>query len=303
MAVPDPQGWKEYGVNAVVTNAEYMGYSIQQVITVFADATARDAAITEPKEGQHAFLKDSDTLTYYDGAAWVDAIPAVSLAALLGDVRDNRALLGLLDGPPGNTNVTASNAEGLGIGLTSRFGSSASITTDAFRGGMININTLTGSGAFAVCQTTNAVAYGDRNPYFAAILTSQAANAALAAQIWGFVANTVPSNNVATTTVNAMFRSITTGNLFAVTGNTSNAETTDLGAHHTLGQAGLFEVFAEDDGATWKFKIDGVLVATHTTQVPAATTGMLAAVGIENNTTTALSVTNVDLIYATQDRS
>jgi hypothetical protein len=70
MAVPDPQGWKEVSVNDVETAAGYQGYVLQQIIAVFADATARDAAITEPKEGQHAYLKDTDTLTYYDGAAW-----------------------------------------------------------------------------------------------------------------------------------------------------------------------------------------------------------------------------------------
>jgi len=35
---------------------------------VFADATARDAAITSPAEGQYAFLKNSDTLTFYTDA-------------------------------------------------------------------------------------------------------------------------------------------------------------------------------------------------------------------------------------------
>ncbi len=55
----------------VLTAAQMNDYVATQVIATFADATARDAAITSPSEGQHAFLKDSDDLTYYDGAAWV----------------------------------------------------------------------------------------------------------------------------------------------------------------------------------------------------------------------------------------
>ena len=46
---------------------------MDQAIPVFADATARDAAITSPAEGQFAFLKDTDALQYYTGSAWVAA--------------------------------------------------------------------------------------------------------------------------------------------------------------------------------------------------------------------------------------
>jgi len=42
-----------------------------QGINVFATTTARDAAITAPAEGQFAFTKDTNSLWYYDGAAWV----------------------------------------------------------------------------------------------------------------------------------------------------------------------------------------------------------------------------------------
>jgi hypothetical protein len=38
---------------------------------VFSSTAARDAAITSPQEGQFAFTKDTNSLWYYDGAAWV----------------------------------------------------------------------------------------------------------------------------------------------------------------------------------------------------------------------------------------
>jgi len=47
---------------------------MQQAIAVFTDATARDAAISVPVNGQFAYLTASDELVKYDGAAWVVAV-------------------------------------------------------------------------------------------------------------------------------------------------------------------------------------------------------------------------------------
>lgn len=49
-------------------------YLMNQSVAVFADATARDAAITSPVDGQFAYLTDSNTLVKYDSSAWVDAL-------------------------------------------------------------------------------------------------------------------------------------------------------------------------------------------------------------------------------------
>jgi hypothetical protein len=43
-----------------------------QGVLVFANATARDAAITSPQEGQFAYLKDTNVTTYYTGSAWAN---------------------------------------------------------------------------------------------------------------------------------------------------------------------------------------------------------------------------------------
>lgn len=53
-------------LTAADVNAQIMG----QQITVFDSSTARSSAITAPSEGQFAFLKDTDTLTFYDGTDW-----------------------------------------------------------------------------------------------------------------------------------------------------------------------------------------------------------------------------------------
>ena len=68
-----PAGYRTFTAGEVLTAANVQTYLMDQAIAVFADATARDAAITAPAEGQHCFLEDTDALQYYTGSAWVAA--------------------------------------------------------------------------------------------------------------------------------------------------------------------------------------------------------------------------------------
>ena len=70
----------------VVTAANLNQYIQDQVVAVYADATARNNAyggVGEPtlSEGMLCFLKDSDTLQYYDGSSWVNLIVPVTFNA------------------------------------------------------------------------------------------------------------------------------------------------------------------------------------------------------------------------------
>jgi len=65
-------GFKTFTSGEVLTAADTNGY-LMQGINVFANASARTAAITSPQEGQYSYLKDTNALEYYDGAAWVGA--------------------------------------------------------------------------------------------------------------------------------------------------------------------------------------------------------------------------------------
>lgn len=65
-------GFKTFVNGQVLLASEVNEYMMQQQIMVFADAAARDAAITSPSEGMFAFLKDDDKLTFYDGSTWGD---------------------------------------------------------------------------------------------------------------------------------------------------------------------------------------------------------------------------------------
>ena len=110
-----PLGWKDFSSGDVLTAADLDGYVMAQIIGVFADATARDAAITSPQEGQHAFLKSDDGLYYYDGSSWT--------ASPIGDI----------------TGITTAAHSGMAGGASS---GTASISVDAN-----NLSTVTATTA------------------------------------------------------------------------------------------------------------------------------------------------------------
>ncbi len=85
-----PLGWKDFASGDVLTAADMDGYVMAQIIGVFADATARDAAITSPQEGQHAWLKSDNSLYFYNGSSW-EASP-------VGDITGVTAGSGLTGG-------------------------------------------------------------------------------------------------------------------------------------------------------------------------------------------------------------
>jgi hypothetical protein len=63
------QGFKTFATGDVLTAADTNGY-LMQGVWVFADATARDAAVTSPQEGNMCYLKSTDAVQYYSGSAW-----------------------------------------------------------------------------------------------------------------------------------------------------------------------------------------------------------------------------------------
>ena len=63
-------GLKTFVTGDVLTAADTNGY-LMQGVWVFADAAARTAAVTSPQEGNMSYLKDTDSIEYYSGSAWV----------------------------------------------------------------------------------------------------------------------------------------------------------------------------------------------------------------------------------------
>jgi hypothetical protein len=64
-------GFKVFENGNVLLASEVNGFMMDQMIMVFADAAARDAAILSPSEGMFAFLKDTDVLTVFT-TSWGD---------------------------------------------------------------------------------------------------------------------------------------------------------------------------------------------------------------------------------------
>jgi hypothetical protein len=63
-------GFKEFVAGEVLDEDEINDYLMQGML-VFAGTAARGSAITSPVEGQFSFLKDSDTVEFWDGSDWV----------------------------------------------------------------------------------------------------------------------------------------------------------------------------------------------------------------------------------------
>jgi len=118
-------GFKDFVTGEVLTAADVDGY-LMQGIWVFATAAARNAAVTAPAEGNFAFTKDTNSLWYYDGAAWV-------ASGATGDIEGVTAGVGISGGgTSGTVTVTKSMATaittagdtlyGTGSGTFSRLG-------------------------------------------------------------------------------------------------------------------------------------------------------------------------------------
>ena len=94
-------GFKDFTTGEVLTAADVDGY-LMQGIWVFASNAARDAAVTAPAEGNFAFTKDTNSLWYYDGAAWV-------ASGATGDIEGVTAGVGISGGGTSGT-VTITNS-------------------------------------------------------------------------------------------------------------------------------------------------------------------------------------------------
>ena len=66
---------------------------MQQAIAVFTDATAREAAIAVPVNGQFAYLTGTSNLTKYTGAAWENAIVIPDTGTTVSEQGTSRAIV------------------------------------------------------------------------------------------------------------------------------------------------------------------------------------------------------------------
>ena len=65
-------GFKTFVAGEILTASDVNAFVGGQMIAIFDDATARNAAITSPVHGQFAFRKDDEVLEYFDGSNWTE---------------------------------------------------------------------------------------------------------------------------------------------------------------------------------------------------------------------------------------
>ena len=67
---------KVFTAGEVLAASDVNDFLMDQTVMTFAGTAARGSAIPTPAEGMYAHLNDTDTLSYYDGSAWVNRLGA-----------------------------------------------------------------------------------------------------------------------------------------------------------------------------------------------------------------------------------
>jgi hypothetical protein len=209
-----PLGFKTFATGDVLTAADTNGYLMQGVWT-FASATARDAAVTSPQEGNVCYLKDTDAVMTYSGSAWVAVggagmtliTPAVTLSGAsttISSISQNyKTLVAFIYGM---TNATANGIFRIAVnGATNQaagvqiYNNGNSATGPVTIGGNTYINTVVG---LTRTDATNSMYLQINNYTNAAVFQNYNFN--------GFIRSSSPGDM-------QFFQSGSVGNLAAVT--------------------------------------------------------------------------------------
>lgn len=106
-------GRKTFVAGDVLTAAQVQGFLQDQTIMVFANGTARDGAIASPSEGMFAYLSDTNTLTFFNGASFENFVPSLTGATITNGTVNTSTFNGgtafnfILDAPEENFISTA----------------------------------------------------------------------------------------------------------------------------------------------------------------------------------------------------
>lgn len=101
------EGYKDFTSGDVLTAAQVDDYLMLQAVMRFADASARDTALSAVlTEGLVAYLKDVDTVTMYTGSVWITAYHIGAMTSWTPTLWQGEA-----GGPGGAPNVVTATVE------------------------------------------------------------------------------------------------------------------------------------------------------------------------------------------------
>jgi len=71
-------GFKDFTAGDVLTAQDVDNFLMQQTIMVFDDSASRDTALAGfLKEGMHTFVKDTNSLEYYNGSSFAPVVDPI----------------------------------------------------------------------------------------------------------------------------------------------------------------------------------------------------------------------------------
>lgn len=73
-------GRKVWAADEILAAADLQSYIQDQVVFVYANASARTSGILAPTEGMVSYLQDTNLLYFFDGSSWVEVAPNVGTA-------------------------------------------------------------------------------------------------------------------------------------------------------------------------------------------------------------------------------
>jgi len=145
-------GFKDFITGEVLTAADVDSY-LMQGIWVFANATARDAAVTSPQEGNACYLKDTDVIQVYTGSAWAAQSASNPISANIVDAKGDLIAA-----------TAADTVARLGVGSNGQL-----LTADSTAATGMKWASLSGSGFTLISDTTySAVSSQSVNSVFSA---------------------------------------------------------------------------------------------------------------------------------------
>ena len=143
-------GFKTFITGDVLTAADTNGY-LMQGVWVFANAAARDAAVTSPQEGNFCYLKDTNVTQYYSGSAWTAvsgsaALTKVQTSTFSGVASTSTTFDGVFTSTYKNYMIVMTNLTGTVSSTTLAFqlrNAGSTIGTSGYYGARLNNATVT----------------------------------------------------------------------------------------------------------------------------------------------------------------